>query len=124
MDIIMLDRRRFETNEYAIKTQTDRERHDPFCKDGVSRPLLAGFLFFFDLNNFAPVIKAAFRANGVRKAHGTAIGACNGVHCCQCVLRTAAVAAPLGMFALGMWGHLYFLLYTYIRRALARLINF
>ena len=87
-----------------------RDSHDPFCRNSASLFLLGGFLFLLDLDNFAPVVEAAFRADGVRQAHGTAIGTGNGIHRCQRILRTAAVTASLGMFALGMWGHWYFLL--------------
>ena len=87
-----------------------RDSHDPFCRNRVNRSLLSGFLFFFDLNHFASIVEAAFRANSVRKAHGTAIGAGNGIYRGQRILRATAVTASLGMFALWMWGHWYFLL--------------
>ena len=41
---------------FAIKTQTGRDSHDPL---GLPVKLLAGFLFFLDLNDFASVVEAA-----------------------------------------------------------------
>jgi hypothetical protein len=95
----------------------DRDSHDPFCRNNTSRFLLSGFLFFLNLNNFASVIEAALGTNGVRKAHGTAIGTGNGVYRGQRILRATAVTASLGMFALWMWGHFLLSPFTYIRRA-------
>jgi hypothetical protein len=82
-----------------------RESHDPFCRNSISRQLLGGFLFFLNLNNFATIVEAAFRADGVRKAHGTAVGTGNSVYRGQRILRAAAVTASLRVFALWMWGH-------------------
>ena len=102
-----------------------RDSHDPFCRNRANRSLLSGFLFFFDLNYFASIIEAAFRANSVRKAHGAAIGAGYGVYRGQCVLRATAVAASFGVLALGMWGHWYFLLlHTSDGHMLARLFGY
>jgi hypothetical protein len=104
----------------TIKTQTGRECHDPFCGRNENA-LFSGLLFFLDLNDFAAFVVTAIRANRVGQALGSAIGAGDCIYRGQCVLRTAAITASLGMFALWMWGHEYFLLYTYIRRACARL---
>jgi hypothetical protein len=79
----------------------------------MNRTPLLGFLFFLDLNDFAAVIKATGGTHGVREAPGTAIGANDGIDCRHGVLRAAAVAAALGMFALGMWGHETFSFYIH-----------
>ena len=47
----------------------------------------------------------AIGANGVRQAHGTAIGAGNEIAGLQGIVGAAAIAAALGMFGLGMWCH-------------------
>ncbi len=75
----------------GIKTQTGRDSHDPFgfytkSETARDRSLLGGFLFLLNLNNFAAVVETAFRADGMRKAHGTAVGTGNGVHRCQRIL--------------------------------------
>jgi hypothetical protein len=57
----------------------------------------------------------AFRANGVREAHRTAIGAGNEIAGLQGIVGAAAIAASLGMFGLGMWCH-DFLLILLIKR--------
>ena len=82
----------------TVKTQTGRECHDPLS-------LLAGFLFLFYLYDFAAIVKTAFGANGVRQAHGAAVGAGNEIASYQGILRATAVTAAFGVLALGMWGH-------------------
>jgi hypothetical protein len=67
--------------------------------------LLAGFLFFLDLNNFTAIVETAAGANGVRQAHRTAVGAGNDVSSHQSILGASAITAALGVLALGMWGH-------------------
>ena len=96
-----------------LKTQTGRECHDPFCA------LLSGFLFLLDLDHFTAIVKAAIRADGVRKTVGTAIGTGNQVAGYQRILRAAAVTAAFRVLALWMWGHV-FLLITRTCRADAR----
>jgi len=100
-----------------------RDSHDPFCET-MQTFLLSGLLFLLNLDNFTPVVETAFRADGVRQAHGTAIGTDNGVHRRQRILRTAAVTASLGMFALWMWGHEYFLLLHTSDELRARLFDY
>ena len=69
----------------AIKTQTGRECHDPFC--GRSKvALFSGLLFFLNLNNFAALVVTAIRANGVGQALGSAIGAGDSIYCGQGIL--------------------------------------
>jgi len=53
----------------------------------------------------------------VRQALGSTIGTGDRVYRGQGIMGTTAITASLGMFALRMWGHEYFLLYTCIRRA-------
>ncbi len=73
------------TNNYAIKTQTGRECHDPFCGQNKTG-LFSGLLFFLDLNNFASLVVAAVRANSVGQAFVSAIGAGDCVYRGQGVL--------------------------------------
>lgn len=67
--------------------------------------LFVGLLFFLDLNDFASLEIAAIGAHEVRQAFVSAVGANDKIRQRQGVLRTAAVTASFGMFALGMWGH-------------------
>jgi hypothetical protein len=88
----------------------------------MSRPvehllLLGGLLFFLDLDDLASLEVAAAGADGMRHAFASAIGANDKIGSRKGVLRTTAIAASLGMFALWMWGHETFSFYTYIRRA-------
>ena len=69
----------------AIKTQTGRECHDPFCGRNKAA-LFGGLLFFLDLNDFASLVVTAVRANGVRQALVSTIGAGDSVYCGQGVL--------------------------------------
>ena len=52
----------------------------------IKLPLFSGLLFFLDLNDFAALVVAAIRANGVGQALASAIGACNCVYRGQGVL--------------------------------------
>jgi hypothetical protein len=76
--------------------------------------LLWVLLFFFDFKHFSALIMSAVWTDGVRQAHRTTIGTGYQIARFQCVMRTATIAAALGMFAFGMWGH-DFLLYTLCR---------
>jgi len=67
--------------------------------------LLAGLLFFLDLDDFASLEVTAVGADGVRKALVATIGTGDEIIEYQGILRTAAITASLGMFALWMWGH-------------------
>ena len=72
--------------------------------------LLRVLLFFLDLDHFAAHVLPAVRADRVRKSHRAAVGASHKIAPLQSIMGASAIAAALGMFALGMWGH-YFLLY-------------
>ena len=75
----------------GIKTQTGRDSHDPFgfytkSETARDRSLLSGFLFLLHLNNFAAIVETAFRADGMWKTHGTAVGTGDGIHRGQRIL--------------------------------------
>ncbi len=77
----------------------------------TARCELIGFLLLFlDFKYLTALIMSAIRADRVRQAHLSAIGARNQITFLQRIMSAATVAAALGMFALGMWGH-DFLLY-------------
>jgi hypothetical protein len=76
--------------------------------------LFSLFLFLLHFNNFTAFVKAAVGTDGVRKAHGTAVGTCSQVARHQSIMCAAHVAAALGMFALWMWGHSFSLI-TFVR---------
>ena len=89
---------------FSLKTQTGRDGHDPFCA------LRSGFLFLLDLDDLSAIVETAIGANSMRQAHGTAVRAGDEVARQQGVLRAAAIAAALRMFALWMWGHVFLLI--------------
>ncbi len=74
--------------------------------------LLSLLLFLLDFNDFTAFVKSTIRTDGMGKAHRTAIRAGDQVMCLQSVVRAAHIAAALGMFALWMWGHSTYSLYT------------
>jgi len=82
------------------------------------------FLLFllFQVDDFAPLVMTAIRANRVGQAHFAAIAALNQGAGLQAVVRPPPVPASRGMFALWMWCHVLLLLDTQAFR-LKRLVN-
>jgi len=62
----------------------------PYCT-----ALLRLFLFLLHFDNFTTFIETAVGTNGVRKAHGTAVGTGGQVARLQSVMRSAIIAAAL-----------------------------
>ena len=89
---------------FLFKTQTGRVRHDPFIAE-LAKTYSAFFLFFLHFNNFATLVESTVGTYGVREAHRAAVGTSRQVAGLQGVVRTAHIAAALGMLALWMWGH-------------------
>ena len=65
------------------------------------------FLLFFlsHADDFAPLIMTATWANCMRKAHLTAVAALHQAGGAQSVMRSPAIAAAFGKFALWLRGH-------------------
>ena len=73
--------------------------------DGIIPPLLSLFLFLLDLDDFTTFIESTIGADGVRKAHRTAIRTSRQIISLQGIMGAAHIAAALRVFALWMWGH-------------------
>jgi hypothetical protein len=67
--------------------------------------LLRLFLFLLHFDNFTAFVEAAVGTDGVRKAHGTAVGTSDKVASLESIMGATHIAAALRMFALWMWGH-------------------
>ena len=61
--------------------------------DELISSLLSLFLFLLHFDDFAAFIKATIRTDGVRKAHGTAVGTGSQIARLQGVVRAAHIAA-------------------------------
>ena len=76
--------------------------------------LLRLLLLFLDFDDFATFIKSTIRADGMGKAHGTAVRTGDQAAWLQSVVRAAHIAAALRVFALWMWGHSTYSLVTVV----------
>ncbi len=68
--------------------------------------VFSGYLLVVgDFENFAPFIITTFGANGMRQAHGTAVGAGGQIAGFQSVVGAAAITATFGNFSFWQRGH-------------------